>query len=434
MTTTINQKVANPNYTEPSSTFATDITVNGATVGRGGGNIASNLALGDTPFNTQFVTSLNTNNISVGNNNLNTLGSGVATVTILNGGSGYFDIDGSSASFEVSTFLEYVSGTPIIAGGTYPYITLTVGGGVVNAATIFLNGNGFIDTTTVFQVTLNPLAYNGSGFSCQTATLVSGSGIIAIGNNIGNNIPVRHPTNSIYIGNDISSTTANETIIGNSSTTSTLLKGLVSTTAGLNSNGGIFSANGGNVNINSTGSGTVNIGTSSGAGATTIGGNASSNTITIGGTSSTQPMTFGRSTSPQTINIASGVITSGTKTVNIGTGLNGTSSITNINVGGTAGVGTLTFGQSTSAQTVGIATGANTSTKTLNLGTGASSGVTNITIGATSGTSTTTVNGYFKPPALASAPTYDKGAVYFDTTLNKLRVGGATTWETITSV
>jgi hypothetical protein len=33
----------------------------------------------------------------------------------------------------------------------------------------------------------------------------------------------------------------------------------------------------------------------------------------------------------------------------------------------------------------------------------------------------------------ASAPTYVKGGVYFDTTLNKLRVGGATAWETITS-
>ena len=34
----------------------------------------------------------------------------------------------------------------------------------------------------------------------------------------------------------------------------------------------------------------------------------------------------------------------------------------------------------------------------------------------------------------ASAPTYVKGAIYFDTTLNKLRVGGATGWETITSI
>jgi len=71
----------------------------------------------------------------------------------------------------------------------------------------------------------------------------------------------------------------------------------------------------------------------------------------------------------------------------------------------------------------------------MSIGTGGLAGsTTNIAIGSTAGTSTTTVQGYFKPPALASAPTYVKGAVYFDTTLNKLRVGGATTWETITSI
>jgi hypothetical protein len=43
-------------------------------------------------------------------------------------------------------------------------------------------------------------------------------------------------------------------------------------------------------------------------------------------------------------------------------------------------------------------------------------------------------NGTFLPVQLASAPAYEKGAIYFDTTLNKLRVGGATAWETITSV
>ena len=44
--------------------------------------------------------------------------------------------------------------------------------------------------------------------------------------------------------------------------------------------------------------------------------------------------------------------------------------------------------------------------------------------------------GTIKPQqaATASAPSYVKGAIYFDTTLNKLRVGGATGWETITSV
>lgn len=34
----------------------------------------------------------------------------------------------------------------------------------------------------------------------------------------------------------------------------------------------------------------------------------------------------------------------------------------------------------------------------------------------------------------AGAPAYVLGAIYFDTTLNKLRVGGASAWETITSV
>jgi len=34
----------------------------------------------------------------------------------------------------------------------------------------------------------------------------------------------------------------------------------------------------------------------------------------------------------------------------------------------------------------------------------------------------------------ATAPAYINGGLYFDTTLNKLRVGGATAWETVTSV
>lgn len=33
-----------------------------------------------------------------------------------------------------------------------------------------------------------------------------------------------------------------------------------------------------------------------------------------------------------------------------------------------------------------------------------------------------------------NAPPYVKGNMYFDLTLNKLRVGGATAWETVTSV
>ena len=51
-------------------------------------------------------------------------------------------------------------------------------------------------------------------------------------------------------------------------------------------------------------------------------------------------------------------------------------------------------------------------------------------------TGTLTSTGTISPQqaTTAGAPTYVKGAIYFDTTLNKLRVGGATAWETITSV
>ena len=50
-------------------------------------------------------------------------------------------------------------------------------------------------------------------------------------------------------------------------------------------------------------------------------------------------------------------------------------------------------------------------------------------------TGTLTSTGTISPvqATTAGAPAYVKGAIYFDTTLNKLRVGGATAWETITS-
>ena len=58
------------------------------------------------------------------------------------------------------------------------------------------------------------------------------------------------------------------------------------------------------------------------------------------------------------------------------------------------------------------------------------------TLAATFATTGTTFAGTVSPQqaTTAAAPTYVKGAIYFDTTLNKLRVGGATAWETITSV
>lgn len=57
--------------------------------------------------------------------------------------------------------------------------------------------------------------------------------------------------------------------------------------------------------------------------------------------------------------------------------------------------------------------------------------------GTNNGTAAMTLNtsGSFSifQATTAAAPTYVKGAMYFDTTLNKLRIGGATAWETVTS-
>lgn len=57
-------------------------------------------------------------------------------------------------------------------------------------------------------------------------------------------------------------------------------------------------------------------------------------------------------------------------------------------------------------------------------------------IGWTNQTDTYITAGRFRVAqyATAGAPAYAKGAMYFDTTLNKLRIGGATAWETVTSV
>ena len=52
------------------------------------------------------------------------------------------------------------------------------------------------------------------------------------------------------------------------------------------------------------------------------------------------------------------------------------------------------------------------------------------------GSGVVVANGTISPQqaTTAAAPAYVKGAIYFDTTLNKMRIGGATGWETVTSV
>lgn len=75
--------------------------------------------------------------------------------------------------------------------------------------------------------------------------------------------------------------------------------------------------------------------------------------------------------------------------------------------------------------------GAGVSSNTMELGVFGSSKLMTI-----DGLGNVIVPGVFFPvqAATAGAPSYVKGGMYFDTTLNKLRIGGATAWETVTSV
>ena len=97
--------------------------------------------------------------------------------------------------------------------------------------------------------------------------------------------------------------------------------------------------------------------------------------------------------------------------------------VATISIGGTAGTGAITVGQSTISQTTNIQAGATASgsTKTVNLGTGGLAGsTTNIAIGSTTGTSITTINGITKQQTytvetLPSAVTSGLGATSFVT-------------------
>jgi hypothetical protein len=439
--------------------FATDITVNGLTAGRGAGNVSTNTAYGFDAIGSPYIISTNTNNVGIGYNALNTIGVGVATLTNRVGGSGYDD----GFSGEIVSLI-YQLNTPILAGGVFPTVILTISGGVITDVTLATKGYGFTDTTTVFTINNADVGGVGSGFSIQIGSLASASNNTALGYNAGNTAITN--SNSVYIGSGATGTGENQIVIGanvtgqgentvnigNDSTTFTYLKGNVTTpslaSGAIVTNDSFFCtlpsdasksftvSNTGastiNLGIMNVGSGAINIGRSTGttdSQAVNIGGvgnqinvgaSSGASTINIGGTTATGTIILGRSTGLQTVNIQTGTTGSGSTFI-----------------GGTSATGGITLGRSTVTQTVSIATGSTASTrvKSVNIGTGSLAGSsTDILIGSTSGTSTTTIQGYFKPTALASAPTYVKGAVYFDTTLNKLRVGGATTWETITSV
>jgi hypothetical protein len=127
-------------------------------------------------------------------------------------------------------------------------------------------------------------------------------------------------------------------------------------------------------------------------------GSQTSGALTLGGTSQTGTITLGRSIASQTTNIQAGISGIGTtKTINFGTG-GGAGSFTNINIGPTAGVGTVLINTGTN---LGI--GSATPTSKLDVvGDAKVSGVVTATtfIGALTGTATTATK-------LATARTFE---------------------------
>ena len=355
-------------------TFATNITVNGLSVGRGDGNIATNTAYGFDAVGSSYITSGNINNVGIGYNSLNNIGAGVATVTQLTAGSGYDSgYDGSNAS------LVYVSGTPIIAGGTAPIAFVGINGdGTINSVSISSIGYGWSALDTVFTLNNADLGGVGSGATFQIASLAPAVNNTAIGYNAGstqksgsNSVYVGYNTtgtgsNQVLLGSNLNETANNIVIIGDTNITNTTLRGNVTATqfTGI----GSFTAltAGGALNLTGNSSSSASFATSTTGSSISIGTGLTGGSLSIGSTGQTGAINLGRSNSSGTINI-----------------------------GGTTGTGAITLGQSTASQTVNIATGANTSgTKTLNLGTsGGTGGTTAITIGTNAGTSTTTLNG-----------------------------------------
>ena len=248
----------------------TDATINGATVGKGGGSQSNNTAVGSgalalnttgnqntgVGFNALYFTNTGIFNTAVGTSALtcNTVASSqtavgyqalinattaVATFGAITAGSGY--TNGTYTAVAMTP----VSGATFI---TYPTVTVVVAGGVVTTVTLVTGGIIASSTAaTVLTVAAALLGGTGSGFSISVATFVTGASNTAVGyqtltaNTAGsNNTALGFQAgntlvsggNNLILGNGaaVSTTTvSNEITLGNSSITAFRIPGLTIT-------------------------------------------------------------------------------------------------------------------------------------------------------------------------------------------------------------
>ena len=393
----------------------TDLTVYGITVGRGAGSVALSTAVGAgalalnttgtaTAVGANAAAANTTGSITaIGYNSLanNTTGTsivavggssflgnitggssvafgqsagtnmstGVATFGSITGGSGY--TDGTYSNVLTS----YVSGTPVLTGGTYPNVTVTVSGGAVTSVVLTSTvGTRFIDTTTVLTVSNTLIGGTGSGFTIPVATLATGTANSFFGSFAGN---------SVYTG-------SNNVGIG----LNVMVAGVVNNSIGIGHRVMRSASGFANANIGIGGADTTAAGTTNGALGSVTGSNN-----TVVGVNAGLTVSTGSGNQFYGYNSGNGVTTGSKNTI---------------------------IGSYTGSAAPISATGSNYVVL--------SDGDGNIRMYFNG--SIAIFNGTISPvqATTASAPAYVKGAMYFDTTLNKLRIGGATAWETVPSV
>jgi hypothetical protein len=152
-----------------SLTSTNDSTFNGATVGKGGGAVATNTAIGLSALAANTVAS---NLTATGYQALLKNTTNVATLGAVTGGTGYTNGTYTGVVMTLS------SGSTAV---TYPTATIVVAGGAVTTVTITSAGVGFKDTTTVLTAPAASIGGTGSGFTVPVATLQSGTNNSAFG-------------------------------------------------------------------------------------------------------------------------------------------------------------------------------------------------------------------------------------------------------------
>lgn len=293
--------------------------------------IGTTLPLGRLQVGTANTAFIVTNTATVG---LGTTNPGNATFAIVNTSSARFslgqNVDGSGTSHLGFIYQGGTSGSANVftSNGTLRFDTDGAGGGTGSGEIQFGKGLGI----TTFAV-INSTGNIGIGTTNPiTKVQVIGS-VVAISSAIG--IGITNPTSLLQVQG------------------SALIGGATTIAQNLTVSGGTITAGnvaaillGGNTTTNITFANAQTTGTF------TMGGAQTTGTLSIGGANQTGTQSFGISTATQTINYASGVSGLGTtKTINLGA--NGaTGSNTVINIGPTAGVGTVIFN---AGNNVGIA-------------------------------------------------------------------------------